>query len=190
MVIREITRGEDVILVPRIVWKRTLEPYDLTGWTRIVARFRKMPSGYIEKTSDLVPAQAALSTFEGVTYTAVTSGVDGNSIVLVFSGSNTIQDVVDAWNVANPTNQVSHDAADGSTTPSATTITLTGGKDAFRYVTVLSEVLSKIQVNLIDTDTSQMRLGRNLSYILIIDKGEERRVVRFENALDVLDATP
>lgn len=77
---------------------------------------------------DVDPAIAATATYEGVNYIADVPGAAGN-FVLVFDGVLTIDDVVSAWNSANPGNTVSHDAADDTVVPSAGDVVLTGGID-------------------------------------------------------------
>lgn len=69
-------------------------------------------------------------TATSVTITAVNSGSIGNSIALVFSGSNTITAEIAAWNIANPSNQALLSSGNGSQTPSPQTLNLSGGQDA------------------------------------------------------------
>jgi hypothetical protein len=59
-------------------------------------------------------------------FTAVSYGTSGNLISLVFNGTDDVTTVVDAWNTANPANQVSFTGS-GATVPSAQTVNPVGG---------------------------------------------------------------
>lgn len=63
----------------------------------------------------------------GATFTAVNYGVSGNSISLVFDGIDDIDTVVAAWNLANPSNQVTFTGVVGTTVLGAQTVTLANG---------------------------------------------------------------
>lgn len=65
-----------------------------------------------------------------ITFTANVIGNVGNTISLVFDGTDTITTVVNAWNVANPSNTVSFSGGPGSTVLTAQTIDLGAGGDA------------------------------------------------------------
>lgn len=187
-----IIRGEDRILILRLVFEQSQEPFDLTGFTKITVQFKKHPSGFVELDSDLQGTANAQFTYEGVTYLADNFGAAGNAIQVIFTGSNTILQAITTWNNANPSNTVSSDAADDSVIPSAATVNLADGNDGFRDVEVLSEILGKIQVVMDEDDTSQMRVGKGVSFKVLVDKGAhpagERRIVLFPNALTVVDA--
>ena len=64
-----------------------------------------------------------------VTFTADNLGIIGNTISLVFTGVETFDQVVNAWNTANPTNTCHHDGI-GTYVPYAITLNLAGGADA------------------------------------------------------------
>jgi phage tail sheath protein FI len=76
----------------------------------------------------VVSAVAATATEQSVLFTANTAGVIGNTISLVFDGVATIDAVVDAWNLANPSNTVSHDGT-GTAVLTAATVNLADGVD-------------------------------------------------------------
>lgn len=60
---------------------------------------------------------------------ADTQGSDGDSIDLTFNGSDTIDDAIAAWNLANPSNTVSLEDGDGSQVPTnGQEIELSGGE--------------------------------------------------------------
>jgi hypothetical protein len=61
-----------------------------------------------------------------VTITAVNGGT-GGAVSIPVTGSQTINQAITAWNIANPTNKVSLTQGDGSQTPTVGTIPLTGG---------------------------------------------------------------
>lgn len=78
-------------------------------------------------------------TSTSVTLTAVTPGAVGNSIVLTFTGSNSISSAVTTWNTANPSNQVALTSGDGTQVPSAGSVQLSGGNTSFNgFFEVLS----------------------------------------------------
>jgi hypothetical protein len=84
--------------------------------------------GIVEKiATPAVPAVAASVVYGAVTFTAVTAGLDGNGIDLVFDGIKDIDTVVNAWNAANPTNTVGFAGGLGTDVPLAGTASLAGG---------------------------------------------------------------
>ena len=62
------------------------------------------------------------------TFTAMSEGIVGNSIALIFDGILSVSAVVDAWNLANASNMAEFTGS-GDTVPLAETITLSGGID-------------------------------------------------------------
>ena len=74
----------------------------------------------------IISAVAATAIAQGVTFTAVTAGTIGNSISLVFDGVADVDTVVDAWNLANPGNMVTHSGV-GTEVLTATTVNLADG---------------------------------------------------------------
>jgi len=77
----------------------------------------------------LEPAVAASAVLGANLFTAVKPGIGGNSIALTFDGLLKVSEVVAAFNLANPDNQVGYSGS-GDTIHGATTITLSGGSDA------------------------------------------------------------
>ena len=69
-------------------------------------------------------------TATSVTITANNPGAIGNSVALVFTGSNTIAAEIATWNGAHPSNQVTLTSGNGSQTPSSQTVNLAGGLDS------------------------------------------------------------
>jgi hypothetical protein len=80
-------------------------------------------------TKLLADTQAFLVIDEGngSSYQAVNHGAIGNTITLVFNGTDDIDTVVAAWNAANPSNQVALISGLGTEVLSANTYTLSGG---------------------------------------------------------------
>jgi len=70
-------------------------------------------------------ATKASATVGTNTFTAVTAGLAGNSIALVFNGTDTVSAVTTAWNTANGSNQVSFTGL-GTNVIAASTVTLSG----------------------------------------------------------------
>lgn len=186
-----IISGEDRTLILRIVLLDSQEPYDLVDWTKISVQFRKSDRSLLEKTSDIQAETPSSVIYDAVTYTAITGGIGGNTIALVFNGVDTIQEVVDAWNTANPTNTVSHNGV-GTDVPIAGTAQLAGGRDAYSDVEVINTTLGKVSVRLTDADTASLKVGPNQSIKAIIDKGAppngNRRIIIFDSVLTVSNA--
>lgn len=63
----------------------------------------------------------------GISLQALTAGTVGNSITLLFNGSNTINAAIASWNTNNPNNEVQLTSGDGTQIPTAGSISLTGG---------------------------------------------------------------
>ena len=75
---------------------------------------------------------AGTSTF--INITAQTAGSQGN-VSLAADAKSTISALISAWNMANPTNQLTLTSGDGTQIPSAGNIVLTNGADAIPAVT-------------------------------------------------------
>ncbi len=65
-----------------------------------------------------------------VTITADHPGAAGNSVALIFNGSNSVSDAINTWNLANPSDQVSLTSGNGTQIPSPQTVNLSDGIDA------------------------------------------------------------
>jgi hypothetical protein len=75
-----------------------------------------------------------------VTFNAVMPGLIGNSIALVFNGTATVTTVVNAWNLANPSNQVSF-VGTGSLVPTTQMVNLSGANTGYGYRYSYAELL-------------------------------------------------
>lgn len=88
---------------------------------------------------------AASVLFQGIVFTANTAGSVGNSIALVFNGTDDVATVVSAWNLANPANTVAFTGL-GTVVPTAGTAQLANGSDVNNAldVWVINPDLTKI----------------------------------------------
>lgn len=75
----------------------------------------------------------ASETDGGIIFLADNYGTSGNSIVLTFNGSDTLDDVVGAWNTANPSNTLTHTGS-GTIVLDPVVVSLSGGVNAVGYV--------------------------------------------------------
>jgi hypothetical protein len=82
-----------------------------------------------ETETQSVAAVAASRSILGVTVTANTAGAAGN-VSLQADGSETIAELIAAWNTANPSNQLTAGAGDKTQVPAAGSLALSGGADA------------------------------------------------------------
>lgn len=166
-----IKRGSDKSFVIRL---RTPEddPIDLTAITQITVKIPKKDNTKLSINMDLTPASQAKILYQGATFQAVTAGPGGNSIALVFDGLQTVDTVVDAWNLANPSNQVSYSGVAGTLSLAAGTAQLTNGLSSYNKVSKLSpEVLGKIKIQLRDPDTIDLKLGQSVAIEVLLDEG-------------------
>lgn len=183
----KIYRGEDKKPIFKI---RLLngDPLDLQDVTHITAYFEKADRTFLVLGNNLIAAKKASALVSDLAFSAVTAGANGNNIALSFDGVDTVQIVIDAWNTANPLNQVSV-VGDASVVLPAQNIQLVGGYDAYIPIEVLDARLGKIRVTLIDYDTTGFRVGTNQSVKFIVDFGEPplgtRYITYLKNRLDV-----
>ena len=102
---------------------------------------------------------------EGATFTADVPGTGGNSISLIFDGTDDVDTVVGAWNTANPSNTVSFTGVAGTTVLSDQTVNLAGGaartswtSDNYDYSPIAVDEFGVVQVS--DRDVlSQLQSG-------------------------------
>lgn len=186
-----VVKGEDRILILRMIFLDSKEPYDLVNWTKVTVQFKQSNRAILEKTTELNPATVAYFSHDGVVYSATIPGVAGNTIALSFDGLEDIDSVVNAWNTANPTNAVAYDG-DGSSVPAEGAFQLSRGRDPYRDVEVINTTLGKISVRLTDADSSSLKTGPNQNIVAVVDKGEhpngERRIIHFNQVLTVVNA--
>ena len=126
-----IFRGQDKSFLIRLINKKTKDPYTLTGATLIQVIFEKEDRTKLKLSNVNVPAVKSQGEIQSVIFTALVAGSEGNGINLVFNGTDTIDQVVTAWNNANPTNGVEHNAQDGSEVLEAGAVELIGGYPSY-----------------------------------------------------------
>lgn len=102
--------------------------FDLSGNGTGDSNFTRDPSdNYFTKLLADTQAFLVIDKGNGSSYQAVNHGAIGNTITLVFNGTDDIDTVVAAWNAANPSNQVALISGLGTEVLSANTYTLSGG---------------------------------------------------------------
>jgi len=188
----KVVRGEDERFVLKLRTKSQQDPLDLSSATKISISLIKSNRTEIVLTNEVLVAQKAKTKVWQVTFTALTPGVNGNNIQLDFDGIKTVQEIVDEWNIANPTNTIGHDGT-GSTKLTGGLYTLSGGLPAYQAIEVVdSPILGRIKVTLLDTHTNQLRLGLNQSLTIKVDFGVHptgnRVIAQLKNFLDVVEA--
>jgi len=102
------------------------------------------------RSDNIEDINGTFATFSGVlpgTSTAVlimanNPGTVGNTVALVFSGSNSISVAIATWNAANPTNQASLSSGDGTQIPTAQTQILGNGSQGSIVSTDLTITIS------------------------------------------------
>ena len=189
-----IQKGEDRV-IPLTLTKKAASgirsPFDLTSATKITVEFKQSDNEILSIDGIAAHGRFSSATFEDVIYTAYTIGVIGDSISLVFDGSDDIATVIAAFNVSNPGNTVNSDAADDTVVPSATTVNLSGGLDDFIKVVVIDAKLGQITVQLDNADTNSLSTGTGQNIRVIIDVGDHdlgnRRISVAKNVLDVVN---
>lgn len=186
----EIISDTDYIKVFRLKDSRTGDPVDLTSATNIMIQLIARDRSVLSFNNAVMPARAANYTYAGVLYSAVTPGAAGNTISLVFNGSQSIATVIAAWNTAHSGNTVASNAPDDTVIPVAGSFTLDLGHDSYTPVQVLgSPLIGKIQLSLTRVDTLNLRIGNNQSMKIFIDfgPGGPRRGGAYQSKVDVID---
>lgn len=99
---------------------------DMKGLAAKLAAGIQAPVSAVAATYVGTPAGAATP----ITLTANVAGLAGNSITLTFTGSNTITQAISTWNGAHAGNMVTLSSGSGAQTPTAGSVSLTGGANA------------------------------------------------------------
>lgn len=183
-----VVRGEDKVFICKLR-KDDGDPFDLTGVTSIMVKLYKASGGYQEITTAQTPAVSAKATYGAFTFTAVQPGITGNEIQLIFNGTQTVQQVVDAWNLLYPLNSVSYTGGAGTVVLTSGNVTLNDGLNAFYPLVLITPlVLGKLQITLTDANTNDLKLGTN-PLLIILDFGTHsqgiRKLVSIMDALNV-----
>lgn len=190
----KIVRGEDESFVLKLRTKTDRDPLDLTDATKITVIMNKSNRSQLTLTNEPVSASKATTSVDGVTFIAADAGANGNSIALDLDGVRTVQQIVDQWNTANPSNQVEFTGT-ASKVLSGGSYSLSGGLPAYTPIEVIGNpVLGKFKLTLIDLHTNQLRLGLNQSLTVIVDFGVHptgnRVVSQLSNFMDVVELNP
>jgi hypothetical protein len=188
-----IFRGQDKNYIVRLTNSKTKDPISLAGATLIQVIFEKEDRTKLVLSSVTKPAVKAQGTLQSVVFTAIVAGASGNGIILAFNGVDTLDEVVLAWNTANPTNAVGHNAVDGSTVLITDEIQLVGGYQEYQPVKVFgNEEIGKLEVIMKNSETNLLRAGIGKSFTVVIDKGENptgiRNVGNFEQKVDIKES--
>ena len=188
----KIIRGEDQSFVLKIRTKDGDDPLDLTTADNVTIEFIKSNRGILSLDLSPMPAVKAKITINTVTIIADTAGVNGNSVILNFNGSDTLDEVVDDWNSNNPLNTIYHDGL-GTEIIEDGVWRLEGGYNSYTPVEIFGNpVLGRVKINLTEIQTKVLRLGLNQSFTVSIDYGAypsgNRIVSQFKNELDVVNS--
>ena len=107
----------------------------------------------------------AVAYIDNLLFTAVNDGEIGNSISLVFNGTDSVSTVVDAWNTANPANQVDveYKVGDPNQIPPAQTVNLVGAG----YNLVFDNLLNNVTGDRFSTITAGFPFKNRLKKTLV-----------------------
>ena len=184
-----IEKGEDKT-IKLLLWNKSQRVnFDLTAYDYFEFHFRKDDNTTLIKNSVEVAAIAATATVLDVDLVADTAGAAGN-VDLVFDGVETIDDVLLAWNAANPLNTISIDTGDGTQVPSASTVSLLGGFDAITHVVKESDEKGILKCILSNDDTNSLMKGKDMPFRVILDSGTHPTGNRISKTFYLLDIIP
>jgi hypothetical protein len=185
----KIIRGEDKRLVLFFKNSSSCRPINLEEATNVQFVFEKSDRSEVVLDMVQIPAVSASYSYNGGKFTAVVPGSTGNLILLQFNGTDTIDTVVDAWNTANPLNQVGYTGLIGTFVPLAMNVRLANGLNAYTPVSITNAVIGEVSLIIEDKITNSLKLGDNQTFKTIIDFGDApqgtRRKAKSKNILDV-----
>lgn len=184
-----LKRGQDNKFVVRFTDVKTGNYFDWTNITEIQLDFPNKDRGVISLMNVVIPAVKAQVTYKEKIFIAVNAGSIGNGISLNFNGVDTISTIVGAWNTANPTNTVSHNAI-GTEILASGVAKLNGGYNSYTPITVYGDPkMGKLQVVMPDNLADELKLGTSQTIKAIADEGLHvggERTVAYFYALDVI----
>lgn len=180
-----VVQGEDRTIALRIT-NADGTPFTLTGIIEIKAKFRKADNSLMILTQTLSNGVKAKKVYAAVTYTAAGFGVIGNSIVLTFTGANSITTAISTWNGLNPGNQVTSNATNSATIPAAGTVQLEGGVDAYSSVSIIDANAGRLAITIKDNETQALRLGDRQNFTVEITTASSIRIANFPRALSIV----
>lgn len=185
----KISKGEDKRITFFFKNANSLRPVNLEEATNIQFIFERSDRQSAILDMVQIPAVKASYVYNGGKFTAVVPGAIGNSIILQFDGVATTDQVVNAWNLANPANTVGYTGLVGTFVPLESTMRLANGLDAYVPVSIVSAVIGEVSLIIEDRVSNSFKVGDNQSFKVIIDFGEApqgtRRKARISNILDV-----
>jgi len=165
-----IPRGADKSFIA-VLRNSAGDPISLANAVLIQVVFDNADRTKLTLSNVVKPETFASILYGGVRFTAITSGITGNAIVLAFDGVATITAVVLAWNTANPSNTISHNGV-GTVVLSLGSAQLTNGYSSYSPIAIYGNViLGKIRVVITETEASLLKAGLNQSARFIIDDG-------------------
>jgi hypothetical protein len=185
----KIIKGEDKRI--RFFFKGSINqrPINLTDAVNVQFIFERQDRSEVILDMVQIPAMKAFADYNGGKFIATNAGSNGNGIILTFDGIQTIDDVVNAWNLANPINTIETNLLTGTFVPSPIQIRLDYGLDAYTPVSIENAVLGEVSLILEDKVTNSLRIGENQSFRAVLDFGNPpqgvRRKAKIRNILDV-----
>lgn len=186
-----IISGADASIIVRLRNPKTGDPIDLTDNSKIEFRFKNSDRTDLFLDNTEIPAIKATITYSDVIFLADVAGANGNDIFLQFDGISDIDTIVNAWNIANVGNEVSHNGV-GTDVLNASTIRLTSGYNAYKPVEIVGEPnLGKVRISILEKETDLLRRGNNQSFSMLIDYGTwpgGTRIKGVFNNLNVIDS--
>jgi len=185
-----IKRGSDKSPIFKLRGKYSDDPMDLTGVFNITVELSKANRSKLILDMTEIPATKAYVNMAEVKIIADNAGASGNSIVLPFDGVTDIDTIVLDWNTINPSISVSHNGVGDEIYDG--TERLWGGLDAYTPVSIDgNEILGRVKLTLIETDTKLLKRGDNQSIKITIDFGAppsgDRKIAIFDDRLDIVD---
>jgi len=185
-----ITKGSDKYPLIRLRNKNTKDPIDLTGITTIQVIMKTSDRGELIFRNVAIPATKAKISKGAVTISAVTAGAVGNAIALFFDGVDTLNQVLQVWNDANPSNTATHNGLGTEVFPEGQ-LYLTNGYNSYIQIEPWGDPqLGKILIRMTEKDTLKLRTGINQPLRIVLDFGLNpggiRNVGYFENALEII----
>ena len=112
---------------------------------------------------------------------------------MAFNGTDSLDTIVGAWNILNPTNGVEHNAIDGADIPEVGEVQLYGGYPSYTPISIWGNAeIGKVQVSIAEKETYLLRAGIGKSFTIVVDKGDNpsgiRNVGSFEQKVDIKES--
>ncbi len=179
----KIIRGQDKTAIIKLRDKNG-DPVSLENHTQIYVKFLRSNRSELILSKSTIPAKKASAVIDDNTFAAVTSGANGNNIIISFDGITSIDDIITDWNTNNPTNLVELLSGDGSLVYPLENLQLSGGYNSYIPVLIISDILGKFSMTLTDYETNSLAVGENQSITITIDFGEPPEGTRLKAIMD------